>query len=254
MKRTRTRIQTVAIACGLVCFAINTQPAMASFHAWDITEIYSNADGTLQFIEWFTSFNSQHLLAGHVVTTNSNVYTFPNNLPSSGTGGHHFLMGTAGFAALPGAPPPDYIIPDGFIDTTGDTLRLRTSPVSTTWETFSFGAGELPTDGCHSLICLFHSGAACIITDVEVNSPTNFDGETGSVGTCCGDCPWDVGPPGPNGQVGAEDLAFLLGNWGPIPPDADPEVQCLDIGPPEPDGQIGAEDLAELLGNWGPCP
>ncbi|MCZ6652840.1 MAG: hypothetical protein O7D91_07420, partial [Planctomycetota bacterium] len=59
---------------------------------------------------------------------------------------------------------------------------------------------------------------------------------------------------GPNLNVGPEDLAFLLGSWGPIPPDADPEVQCLDIGPPGPNGQIGPEDLALLLGNWGPCP
>ena len=245
MKRTRTRIQTVAIAGGLVCFAINAQPAMASFHAWDITEIYSNADGTLQFIEWFTSSNSQHLLAGHVVTTNANVYTFPGNLPSSGTGGHHFLMGTAGFAALPGAPPPDFIIPDGFIDTTGDTLRLRTSPVGTIWETFSFGAGELPTDGCHSLICALHSGAACLITDVEVNSPTNFDGESGSVGTCCGDCPTDVDG---DGDTNAFDLANLLGAWGPCKP-GDP-CECLDA---DSDGSINAFDLAVLLGAWGPC-
>ncbi|MCH8851832.1 MAG: hypothetical protein IID41_04190 [Planctomycetes bacterium] len=243
MKRTRTRIQTVAIAGGLVCFAINAQPAMATFHFWDITEIYSNADGTLQFIEWFTSSNSQHLLAGHAVTTNANVYTFPNNLPSSGTGGHHFLMGTAGFAALPGAPPPDYIIPDGFIDTTGDTLRLRTSPVSTTWETFSFGAGELPTDGIHSLICAVHVGAACASTDVEVNSPTNFDGVSGSVSPCSS-CPTDVDG---NGQTDAFDLAFLLGNWGPVSPDS----ACLDA---DGDGIIAAFDLAVVLGAWGPCP
>ncbi|MCH8852244.1 MAG: hypothetical protein IID41_06275 [Planctomycetes bacterium] len=66
----------------------------------------------------------------------------------------------------------------------------------------------------------------------------------------CGPCRWDTPLSGPNGQVGAEDLAFLLGNWGPIPPDPDPAVLCLDI---EPDGVIGAFDLANLLGNWGPC-
>ena len=70
----------------------------------------------------------------------------------------------------------------------------------------------------------------------------------------CGTCPWDLGPPGPNLNVGPEDLAFLLGNWGPIPMDPDPRILCLDIGPPGPNGNIGPEDLAMLLGNWGPCP
>ena len=65
----------------------------------------------------------------------------------------------------------------------------------------------------------------------------------------CGTCRWDTFPVDDN--VGAGDLAFLLGNWGPIPPEPDPAVVCLDI---EPDGVIGAFDLANLLGNWGPCP
>ena len=68
----------------------------------------------------------------------------------------------------------------------------------------------------------------------------------------CGTCPWDTFPV--DGVVGAGALAFLLGNWGPIPPDADPAVVCLDIGPPGPNGNIGPEDLASLLGNWGSCP
>ncbi len=244
MKRTPSRIPTVAIAWGLLCFAINAQPAMASFHAWDITEIYSNADGTLQFIEWFTLSNNQHLLAGHVVTTNSNIYTFPSNLSNSGTGGEHFLMGTAGFAALPGAPPPDFIIPDGFIDTTGDTLRLRSSPIGTIYDTFSFGAGELPTDGINSLICAVHAGAACTSTGVGVNSPTNFDGQSGSVCPGCS-CPTDVDG---DGMTGAFDLAVLLGSWGPCAPgDA---CESLDANG---DGMIDAFDLAVLLGSWGPC-
>ncbi|MCH8968280.1 MAG: hypothetical protein IIA66_04075, partial [Planctomycetes bacterium] len=67
-------------------------------------------------------------------------------------------------------------------------------------------------------------------------------------GSCCGACVWDTFPV--DGQVGAGDLAFLLGSWGLIPQDADPAVVCLDI---DGNGSIGALDLANLLGNWGPC-
>lgn len=52
-----------------------------------------------------------------------------------------------------------------------------------------------------------------------------------------------------DGRVDAGDLAFLLGNWGLIPPDADPVLLCLDI---DGNGNIGPPDLANLLGNWGP--
>ncbi|MEE9212070.1 MAG: hypothetical protein V3U29_05395 [Phycisphaeraceae bacterium] len=241
MRQSPNRIQIVAITGCLVCFAMNAQPAIASFHLWDITEVYSNADGTLQFIEWFTSSNLQHLLAGHVVTSDSSTYTFPINLPSSGTAVHHFLMATAGFAALPGAPTPDYIFPAGFIDTTGDTLRLRTSLGGTIWETFSFGSGELPTDGINSLVCAIHFGSACTSTDVEVNSPTNFAGQEGSVSPPP-PCPADFDG---SGDVGAFDLAILLGAWGPC-------HGCpTDLSG---DGDVGAFDLAILLGAWGPCP
>ncbi len=241
MKRQLTRTQIVAVSAALGCFAASTDSARAGFHLWDITEIYSNADGTLQFIEWFTSAASEELLGGHVVTTESNTYTFPNNLPNPVTTNHNFLMATAGFAALPGAPVPDFIIPDGFIDLTGDTLRLRTSPGGTVWETLSFAAGELPTNGIDSLVCAVHSGSACMSTDVEVNSPTNFAGDSGSVmppPACSADLDGD-------GGVGAFDLALLLGSWGPCrecPADFDDS------------GDVGAFDLAQLLGAWGPCP
>ncbi len=68
------------------------------------------------------------------------------------------------------------------------------------------------------------------------------------LGGDCGSCPWDVDG---SGGVGPFDLAFLLGNWGPIPPNAPSAVVCLDA---DGDGNIGAFDLASLLGNWGPCP
>lgn len=55
-------------------------------------------------------------------------------------------------------------------------------------------------------------------------------------------CPADLDG---DGEVGAADLAQLLGNWGPCPGCA------ADF---DGDGVVGAADLAELLGNWGTCP
>ena len=49
-----------------------------------------------------------------------------------------------------------------------------------------------------------------------------------------------------NGQVGAFDLAILLGNWGACP---EPPENCpADL---DGDGFVNAFDLAMLLGNWG---
>ena len=241
MKRQSTRNWIVTISGALACFVLNTDSAQAGFHLWDITEVYSNSDGTLQFIEWFTSAEPEDQLGGRVVTTEVNAYTFPNDLPSPVTGDHHFLMATAGFAALPGAPVPDFITPDGFIDVTNDTLRLRTSPGGTIWETLSFEVGELPTNGIESLICAAHLGSACIATDVAANSPTNFAGDSGSVApppACSADLDGD-------GGVDAFDLAQLLGSWGPCP-------ECAaDF---DDSGDVGAFDLAQLLGAWGLCP
>lgn len=53
-------------------------------------------------------------------------------------------------------------------------------------------------------------------------------------------CPADLDS---DGQVGASDLAVLLGAWG------GPGTADLNA-----DGQVGAADLSILLGAWGPCP
>lgn len=47
-----------------------------------------------------------------------------------------------------------------------------------------------------------------------------------------------------DGEVGAPDLAIVLGNWGVC------EACEADL---DEDGNVGAADLAILLGNWGPC-
>ena len=59
----------------------------------------------------------------------------------------------------------------------------------------------------------------------------------------CGDCdPADLNH---DGQVGAFDLALLLGSWGPCPDEGDCPADL------DGDGAVNAMDLAMLLGSWG---
>ena len=72
----RTGSQRIALACTVV-LACAASPAWATFHLWDASEVYSNADGTIQFVELVTSFDNQHLMAGHYYGSNEHGITFP---------------------------------------------------------------------------------------------------------------------------------------------------------------------------------
>ena len=80
--------------------------ALASFHLWHITQVYSNADGSIQFVQLQEGFgaNGQEFLAGHALTSTqgatTNTLIFPSNLPSGSTANRSVLIATAGFAAL----------------------------------------------------------------------------------------------------------------------------------------------------------
>ena len=87
-----------------------------SFHLYVISEVYSNADGSVQYIELSTSAAGQHVLGGHAITGTqqgalTHSFTFPGNLPSSATANTTVLIATQGFADL-GLVTPDYIIPN----------------------------------------------------------------------------------------------------------------------------------------------
>ena len=149
-----------------MAFLLAGSNAQASFHLWQINEVYSNASGTIQFIEFTTTFGSQQFLANHDVTSSNGVttktYTFTTNLPGD-SANRKFLMATSGFAAL-GIVAPDYIIPDGFLFTSNLTLSLVFAD--------TLSNVTLPTDGVLSLNRNATTGT---------NSPTNFAGATGSI-------------------------------------------------------------------------
>ncbi len=124
-------------------------------------------------------------------------FIFPTDL-SSPTDHMYLLFGTVGFAALPGAPTPDYIIPDGFFDPTSDALHYAFYKDALLF----FFDGTVPTNGVESVTFEFGT----LATTVGVNSPTNFAGETGAVALVCVDMDGDgYGSPGsadcPNGSA-----------------------------------------------------
>jgi hypothetical protein len=149
--------------------------SFAAHHLWSFSEAFSNASGSTQFVELFCTDAGESALGsgpgGQPWTITSGGQTI--NLANLSTAVHdtanaHLLLATSNFAALPGAVPPDFIIPTGFLSTGGGTLNYASS-------TDVWAYGGLPTDGVHSLS---RSGTTITTT---VNSPTNYS--TGAVGS-----------------------------------------------------------------------
>jgi len=144
--------------------------AGAAFHTFQISELYSSPDGNIQFVELheFLGLNGEEFLGGHALTsrqgTTTRTYTFPTNLPDGNTASKRVLIATAGFAAL-GIVTPDYVVPTPFLFPGGGTIDYAGVDI--------INYPPLPTDGVSSLD---RTGA------VGINSPTNYAGQTGSIG------------------------------------------------------------------------
>ncbi len=147
--------------------AIGALPAGAAFHLWVFNEIYSNADGTVQFVELRALAGGQQFVQGHTLVASQGgtgqSFVLPSNLPSD-TNGHSLLIATQGFAAL-GIVSPDYIVPNFFFPLGNGTLNWGEG--SDVWNYAS-----MPADGTNSVRRDGSTGP---------NSPTNFAGQTGTV-------------------------------------------------------------------------
>ncbi len=177
----RTLPPTLFFSVLLVPFA-----AGATFHFWDITEVYSNADGSVQFIELATSANNQDELFDHTLVSGIATFTFPTDLDpdamgngNGATAGQHMLVATPAFASQPGAVTPDFVLdgPD-FFDFVMDSIDFAGV------NTFALGLDELPINGFDSL----HEPFGSNVRTVAINSPTNFAGEVGELPVPTG-CP-----------------------------------------------------------------
>lgn len=183
------------VAC-LVLLLCATAPAVGGVHLWRVKEIFSNASGTIQFIEIATCCGSttENFLGGHVLQSNTHSFTFPSNVAGE-TLNKHVLLATSGFAALAGAPTPDHIIADNFFSTDADTITFSV------YDTLVFPSGKLPTNGTTSLNK--DPDDASDTTFAARNSPTNFADQTGVVTAVSG-------PPAvPDGSWGSTPMTVM---------------------------------------------
>jgi hypothetical protein len=155
--------------------------ATANFHFYKIEQIYSNADGTVQYLVMHesTGANGENLWAGNPLVAmpthggTPKTFVFPQNLPGgmcsyygcemAPTAFTRVLIATQGFASL-GLVKPDYIVPNGFFATDGVTVNYA----GTDQVTFT----SIPTDGTSAVT---RSGT------IVPNLATNFAGQSASV-------------------------------------------------------------------------
>ncbi|NOT34688.1 MAG: hypothetical protein HOP12_11035 [Candidatus Eisenbacteria bacterium] len=156
----RSRLATLASIAGLLV----ATSASAGHHLWDTTEIFSNASGSVQFIELFTAENNEAGLGPFTLKSGANTFTFVTNLSTTATANTWVLVATPGFAALPGAVTPDYTMPANFFSTAGGFINYAGVDI--------WNYGTVPTNGINSLL---RNGTSA------GNSPTNFAHQTGHI-------------------------------------------------------------------------
>jgi len=168
MKQAMNRI--VAAIASILAVFLAPHNAFASFHLWDFNEIFSNSDGTIQYIELSTSSAAEQELGGQTIVSSgpdvaNQQFIFDSDLSGS-TANRTVLLATQRFSNLTGLTP-DYILPDNFIPLAGGTLDFGTGS-----NILNYSREQLPRNGQQSL-----SGNG----QAQNASPTRFDGLSAEV-------------------------------------------------------------------------
>ena len=192
-----------------VALAAIAAPVAAAAPSFTIAQVFSNADGSVQFVllreqagavgqDQFAGVTLTSLHAGVTQT-----FTFPANLPSPSTANRAVLIATQGYLGVPGyateykAVVPDYIMPDRFVPTDAGTLDFAGVD--------SWVLPPLPNDGFSAV---YRDGSK------RDNSATNFSGAVASL------------PPIPTGAV--EFYNAALDHY--VISDLAPDIVALDSG------------------------
>jgi hypothetical protein len=190
-------LRRLLCCCALIGGIITPLSAEAFFHLWKFTELFSNADGSVQFMEFHSPAAGENFATGSTIRSMSTgkVFTFDRDLTGS-TANKNLLVATAGFGSLAGGVTPDYTLPANFFNPAGDTVRLCFTNCNggNLFDTRTFTS--VPTDGVMSRVYPSNT--------LATNSPRNFAGTTGSVNLAA---PSPTGDYNGNGRVDAADYA-----------------------------------------------
>ena len=161
----------------LLCATLIATAAQANHHTFVIDSIYSNADGTVQYVvlREAQGVPGQNVWAGNTFTSTragiTKTFTFPADLPANTTSNKRVLLATQGFAAL-NLVATDYVLPNEFLATDGGTLDYAGVD--------QVVYASLPTDGVNAIsrtgpvvpnVATNFAGAAAVIpplADVSV--------------------------------------------------------------------------------------
>jgi hypothetical protein len=170
--RTRAFVGAFALAAASVTVAA---PCLAAHHLWQIWELYSNADGSVQYVQLFnpTTDTAENFVSGFTVkltsVTPNPTFTFSGNLPAGSTSQQWILIATSN-AVFSNGVTPDYTLPANFLTTGGGTLNYAGVD--------ALPYGMMPTDGVHSLM---RASSTSTAMNTVVNSATKFNGPTGAI-------------------------------------------------------------------------
>ncbi len=137
--------------CAGGALAVMATAASAIPGTFLIDQVYSNADGTVQFVAVVDTGRAdcdsgEAAWAGQVLVSRGpapqKTFVFPANLPTCKTSARHILIATQGFAAL-GLVAPDFVIPNGFLQIPNGAVDLA--------DVTSVTYAALPNDGIHSI-------------------------------------------------------------------------------------------------------
>ena len=205
--RNSNRLRWSAIGLAIYAFLFSANPtARAAFHLWQIQEVFTNSSGSVQFIELWDNNPGETLMTGMTVTSTvgatTKTFKFPS-FPNKNTQMHSVLIATTGFGSLSGGVTPDFLFSQSSTPISGSFFDPNASSVTFTFsgngDSITVPSATLPKDGIHSVTDTNAQAIVAMPPNLvsTVNSPTNLDGNAGSV---------DLSTPSPTGDYNGNHL------------------------------------------------